>query len=154
VRPFRFRLGRVLRVRALEEEIARGELLEARSRALEAETRLERARADLASARADLAREQSAGRLEPAGLLARDAALPGLLARLRLGLGRAREERARAEEVSQRWRLARGELQGLERLEQRARERHRRQLELDELRELDEVALRRGPSSAPTEPPH
>lgn len=149
-RGFHFRLARVLRVRALEEEIARGDLLAAQNAASLAESRLESVRGDLARARDELAERQSPGRLETEALLAAESTLPALEGRVRLGREQFLDLRATADGEHKRWKGARRDLEGLQRLEGRARDGHRDELETRERRALDEVASQRAHRSGRT----
>lgn len=147
MRRFRFRLGRVLRVRRLQEEVARAAFLEARAEADRARAALERARERLAAGRAELAELQARPRLEPAEVIRQQETLLAL--QRALGPLRSRAER-REEAAAERqaaWSEARAAVRGLERLEARRRGAHRAELERLETREQDERALARGAAS-------
>lgn len=140
---FRFKLGRVLRVRRATEEIQRARLAEAeagaRDREVEAESRAESVRAAEDSLRSDQsADELDAGRI----LVALDASarLEGLE---RAARGRAVVARAAAESERGVWRHARAGVLGLERLEDRERARFRADRDAREERVIEEVAARR-----------
>jgi len=152
MRAFRFRLARLLRVRRLEEEIARGELAHASRRASEARSSAERAEAEVERGRSDLLRLQAGPRLEPPAVIARHAAQDGV-ARARAECERRALELEREAEVRRETLMgARAAVRGLERLSERRRALHLAQLERADRLELDEVAqrVRRGaPASLP-----
>jgi flagellar protein FliJ len=142
MRAFRFRLARLLRVRRLEEEVARGELAHARGRANEARSSAEHAEAEVERGRGELLRLQAGPLLEPAAVIARHAAQDGV-ARARATCERRaleleREAGARRSTLMN----ARAAVRGLERLAERRRALHLAQLERAERLELDEVAQR------------
>jgi len=143
VSAFRFKLGRVLRVRRATEEIQRAKLAEAeagaKAREVEAELRAEDVRGAEASLRAD----QSAEQLDPNRVLvALDASLR-LEAIERASRQRAATARAEAESERTLWRGERAGVLGLERLEDRERTRFRAELDVREERIIEEVAARR-----------
>ncbi len=142
MRAFRFRLARLLRVRRIEEEIARGELAHARGRAHEARSSAEHAAEEVERGRGELLRLQAGPRLEPAAVIARHAAQDGV-ARARATCERRALELEREAEVRRATLMsARAAVRGLERLSERRRALHLAQLERAERLELDEVAQR------------
>lgn len=140
---FRFKLGRVLRVRRATEEIQRAKLAEAeagaRTREIEAGLRAEDVRAAEASLRAD----QSAEQLDPNRVLVALDASSRLEAIERASRQRAATARAEAESERALWRGERAGVLGLERLEDRERARFRAELDVREERIIEEVAARR-----------
>ena len=143
-RRFGFRLARLLRVRAIEEQVARAEwgLSEALARDQE------RLRAERAEALA-LARAELAGRLAPGNalharwMLQAERALEGQATDLRRTHEDALTRRAQAEAYGRVWRDRERDRRVLAELEGRARARHREELERWDNAQLDEQALLR-----------
>ncbi|HET6810691.1 MAG TPA: flagellar export protein FliJ [Acidimicrobiales bacterium] len=136
MKRYRFRLETVLRVRRLEEETARLELLTANTRLADACARRDAAAAhyrqipiELGSCSTEeLRRTRQRAELAAATLGARQATV---------------DEAARhAEAAREAWMAAVGRVKVLERLDERRREEHRLELERDETRFLDDVGAR------------
>lgn len=132
------RLQRVLRVRHVQEEVARARWLAAERAARIAGD----ARADADARRADAACElrDALADLTPAAILRQHAALDalaGVAVRLR---ERARTLRFQADRERAPWELRRREARGLERLCERSREEAWLRALAREARELDEIA--------------
>jgi flagellar export protein FliJ len=140
MKRFAFRLQRLARVRAIEEQIARESWAFAERAARNSEERAERALADVHAARATLRAELCAGRVVPAGLLQRQSLCDALVARRALALQRARVARAQAEVERALWLGQKRRLEGLERLEQRDHLAWRMAEDAHAAAELDEVA--------------
>ena len=146
MRPFRFRLDRVLRVREVEEETARAEWLVVEQAARTAETRAEALAHDRAAAFGELAREMAERSLPPAVMLVRHAALDRL-ARTESGeRERALTLRRQADQARGPWQDRRREVLGLTRLRAVAKSRHADAVLAEEIAEMDEVALMRAAS--------
>lgn len=144
-RRFRFRLARLLRVRAIEERVARGEWSRAETAARESEARrAERAR-DLGEARGALFRSLApgAGPLRPTLVLRTQLSVGALLDALRRSHEDALTRRARAESSASLWRARERDRRVLAELQDRARVRHREELERHDNALLDEQALMR-----------
>ena len=140
---FRFKLGRVLRVRRATEEIQRAKLAEAESGAREREAEALSRADSVRAAEASLQVEQSAPELD-AGRVLRSLDASARLERIeRAARGRAVQARCAAEVVRDTWREARAGVLGLERLEDRERTRFRTDVEAREERVIEEVAARR-----------
>jgi len=143
VSAFRFKLGRVLRVRRATEEIQRAKLAEAEAGATAREVEASLRAEDVRGAEASLRADQSAERLDPNRVLvALDASLR-LEAIERASRQRAATARAEAESERALWRGERAGVLGLERLEDRERTRFRAELDVREERIIEEVAARR-----------
>ena len=143
MRAFRFSLARLLRVRRLHEEMARGDLALARGRARDARSQADHAAAELERGREELLRLQASPRLEPAAVLTRHAAQDGV-ARARGACERRAQELEREAEVRRSALIeVRAAVRGLERLRDRRRTLHSAELERAERLELDEAAQRR-----------
>lgn len=140
---FRFKLGRVLRVRRATEEIQRVRLAEAeagaRTRESEASDRAESVR----GARSSLSTDQSAEQLDAQRVLLAIDATARLEAIERAAHVRAVTARNAAEVERGTWRDARAGVLGLERLEERERSRFRTEVDAREERTIEEVAARR-----------
>lgn len=143
MRRFHFSLARLLRVRRLHEELARGELAQARGRARGARSDADEAAAELERGRVELLRLQGGPRLQPEAVLARHAAQDGV-ARARGACERRAQELEREAEARRSALIeVRAAVRGLERLRERRRALHAAELERAERLELDEVAQRR-----------
>jgi flagellar export protein FliJ len=153
VRALRFGLARVLRVRVIEEELARGAWQPAERAAQDAEAAAGATLEEIARSEERLAREQAGGRISPAEVVLFGNALDALRRVLAHQRRSAKARRAEAARLRQAWEAARARMRGLERLEQRERAQHRADLEAGELREIDEQALRRV-SRSPAAPWH
>jgi len=143
VRPFRFRLGRLRKVRRLQEEQERERWLEAELARREAEAAEQQARAALHAAEEDLRARQAADALGVLEVLQAQDALERVNVVLRGARERARTAAYQAERMRAPWEERRKEVRGLERLEERAREVWRREELRRETMEMDEVARRR-----------
>jgi flagellar export protein FliJ len=138
-----FRLHRIKRVRAVEEDIERARFGEAESIARAAEDAAERARAFVATAVDDLRGLQGAPSLEPATVLAVLTFVDEARAALRAAEQHARAQRAEAEARRQAWLARVRDLEGLERLEEHSRDEFHREQERTEARAMDETASQR-----------
>lgn len=154
MKPFRFRLQRVLRVRELREEVARAEFLAADGPAREAEELASACGGDLRAAELELRDDLASGPLAPAAVILEQGALQDL-ERRRLGARRrAATLRHAAERLRDPLRDAQKDRRALERLRERALEVHRVEVEKEDNRVLDEVAgtrWRSGRSGPPTD---
>jgi flagellar export protein FliJ len=153
VRALRFGLARVLRVRVIEEELARGTWQQAERAAQEAEAAADATLGEVARSEERLAKAQGGARISPAEVVLCAGALDTLGRVLAHQRRSAKTRRAEAARLRQAWEAARARMRGLERLELRERAQHRADLEAGELREIDEQALRRV-SQSPTAPWH
>ena len=145
-RRFAFRLGRVRRVREIEERLARATWSQAEGEAAEAEMREADRRRERDRSRRELARElgpRGGERLDPARVLISERALANETRALALARERALTLRAQAERLAADWRDRERDRRALVELEERARARHRRELERWEGAQLDEAALAR-----------
>jgi len=137
---FHFRLKRLTRVRAIEEQIARESWAFAERAARAAEERAERALSDVHSARASLRAKLPGGRLVPAEVLQRQSLCDALVARRGLALQRARAARAQAEVERALWLGQKRRLEGLQRIEERDHEAWLLAENAHAAAEIDEVA--------------
>ena len=147
MKGFRFRLARVLRVRALEEEVAREEWGAAEARALSAEEEARRLDEGLREARSQLNDQASCERLDVRARLAGQSSVDQLELRRAFGRRKAGELREATEAPREAWESSRMAVEGLERLSHRALKRFRAEREHDENALADEVALRRSAAS-------
>jgi flagellar FliJ protein len=141
--PFRFRLERVRALRERKEYLAKRDLAQALDRLSHTEGELRAADARLAKAHDEHRSTATEGSVSGADLLAGQAFLERVEDQRRLG---AREVRRRRGEVADRG-VALGraaqEHKMLERLKQRQRAQHLRELARREGAELDEIAIER-----------
>jgi flagellar biosynthesis chaperone FliJ len=152
VSAFRFRLARLLRVREVEEELARERWRTAERIARAAEGRVDLRRGELARSLELLRTEQARERIDPARVLAADLAIEGQRAALQTALEHARSARLASEQARAAWLSAKRAHEGLTRLEARDRELARQTAGQKEARELDEVASVRAERSASRAP--
>lgn len=144
---FRFRLERLLAVRRIEEELARGEWLAAERAARTAEEHVEVLRGAIGRAEGELARVLGLPRLDPTAVLLGQSALDAIRSHLPPALALARKERAAAEVRRAAWGERQTAVKSLENLRGRARETHRREEEARENALLDEQAIFRAAAS-------
>ncbi|MBK8180386.1 MAG: hypothetical protein IPK67_16135 [Planctomycetes bacterium] len=143
---FQFRLGRVLGVRRVEEEIARGDWLEAEHAAGRAEETARRAQLAVEEARSRLAALQSRPELQAAEVLLEQDQLDRLREQWVQRTIQASRLRRDAERLRQVMAERRVRVKGLETLEDRARGQWRAENEIRANQELDERGDRRNSS--------
>ena len=145
MKPFRFRLARLERVRAIEESVARASWSRAEQAALEAERDYERPRDATAAARADLAltRGGTGGRVATAHALLAERAIDGMLRHLVSLRETARTRRSQADSLMRDWRVRKTDRRALEELHKKAARRHAETEGRREEREHDEAAILR-----------
>jgi flagellar export protein FliJ len=140
---FRFNLDRVLRVRRLEEEVARARWLEAQHESARAQVRLERARAAGREAGQQLHEQISRPLLTPAAVLSAQAACSRIEASIGHQAERALTAAFQAEQQRAPWQEKRSETRGLESLRGRRLENHQLGQERIEIEQLNEIAGQR-----------
>ncbi len=138
-----FRLQRVKRVRAVEEELERARFGEAEKMARTAEDAAEGARDRVTSAVDDLRGLQGSPQLAPASVMAALILVDEARIALRNAEQRARDLRTEAETRRKAWVARVNDLEGLERLETRSREAHHREEERLATLAMDETASQR-----------
>jgi len=143
VSAFRFKLDRVLRVRRATEEIQRVRLAEAESGARTRESEASKRADSVRGAQSSLAADQSAELLDAQRVLVAVVATARLEAIERAAHARAVTARTAADIERGTWRDARAGVLGLERLEERERQRFRTERDTHEERAIEEVASRR-----------
>lgn len=140
MKGFQFRLARLKRVRLVEERASRERFVATERRAREAEDAVLRAEEDVQAAGIELRAEQSKGTVSPVGVLTALDAVARLRDRVEVLRGRAEPLRAAAEAERAEWNDRRRDLRGLERLEDRDRERWWAEIGRREALIMDEVA--------------
>jgi flagellar export protein FliJ len=138
---FHFRLERVLRVRAVLEEVARAEWQTAEHAAAQAEERHRSVVSDRRAAQNDL--PVGPGPIDVNGLLWQQASIERMseaAGRLR---ERARTVRYQADEARRPWEERRRDVRGLERLREHALLAHLASEETAEIAAMDEIAIAR-----------
>ncbi len=138
---FSFRLERVLRVRAVLEEVARAEWQTAEHAAAVAEERHRALISARKEAQSDL--PVGPGPLDVQGLLWRQASVERMSKAAERLLERARTVRYQADEARGPWEQRRRERRGLERLRERALRAHLVSEEAADIATLDEIAVAR-----------
>lgn len=138
-----FRLQRVQRVRAVEEDIEKARFGEAEMIARDAEETADKARAFVASALDELRGLQGSPTLEPASVLAALMLVDEARGNLRLAEQHAHTQRVEAETRRRAWLDRRRDVEGLDRLEARSRDEFHREQERIEAHAMDETAIQR-----------
>jgi flagellar export protein FliJ len=143
VKRFEFRLARLAKVRRIEEERARAAWQSAEAAAREAEAAVQEGEREVQAAYTLLRQTQSDSQLTPLQVIAFHEAVSGLLRALTAT--RTEASRLAAEALAKRepWQAARTELEGLQRLEDKARQAHRVERERIENMEMDQLASER-----------
>ena len=154
MKPFRFRLARLLGVRKIAELDARGRYSELEGRARTGESARDELERAILAALAETKAARTLGALDPKAALAEALALDRLRQGLAVRRERAAKLRGAAQAAFSSWTLRRQDVEALERLEERARLRHRDEVERRSQAEIDEragwsPALK--PGAAPTD---
>ena len=149
MRGQRFKLARVLRVRRIEEELARDRFVAVEQVARQAEETAETIGREIAKAQGELTETRLHRRVPPEDLVMAQTTLESLDQTLKEQRRRAGEMRREADDMRATWEQARGDMHALERLEERFRAARRSEEQKVEGREMDESALRRAPSGPP-----
>jgi len=136
---FEFRLARVLKIRRLEERVARSAWGEAESRTRTAEAHAQTMRSELEEARAEL-RKNLGGLLRPQNVELAHRLIDRRVTELAQAQASVETLRDQAARLAQAWRERDARKQALERLEERHLGRHRLEALVEEGREMDERA--------------
>ena len=143
MKRFEFKLGRLARVRAVQEEQARARWQSAAAAARQLEEHVQATSRDIDQALDYLRSAQACAALDTGRVLNAHEALQ-LLERRRADLRRRHLGAcARAEELRAPWQAVRTELEGLKRLEDKARGEHRRERERQDAATTDQIAIER-----------
>jgi len=143
MKHFDFRLARVLRVRRIEEQVARAEFLERQVMANEAQEASQRALEGRLLIESQLAEEIETGPLDPRSAIRAQDSIDGMG---RVWLRRSEHAKTlavQAEQARAPWIEVRTDVRALEHIEERKRERFSSEVERRANRELDETAARR-----------
>ncbi len=143
MKPFEFKLARLARVRAAEEEIARARWQSAEHRFRAAERRTEQILEEIAAATDDQRRAQTDPQLAPREVLSIQSSIERLHSVLEESRRQAELLRAAADQEREPWQALRVEISALERLEEKARAVHRREVTREENKEMDQLASER-----------
>lgn len=143
MRGFKFKLARLARVRIVQEEIARGHWQNAEALAREALAQEQSARESVSTATVELALAQANVSLDPTRILQARGAIKGM-ERMVIALHQRTEvNQQEAARLRQPWQVVRTEVEGLKRLEEKAKTAFRIEREREEAKENDEVAMER-----------
>lgn len=142
-RKFDFRLERVLRVRAIEERVARGEWSVAQAALREAESERNERSQGLREARRSLGAGRASGAITPERSLLVERTLDAQVFGLSNAIERAHGKLVSAERLAATWRHSERDRRGLAELKRRALESHRLKLEAKGNAEMDETAIGR-----------
>lgn len=143
MKRFEFRLARLARVRRIEEERARAAWQAVEAAARRAEQGVLVREAEVSEVQAALREAQSHPQISPATVLSLDGLLARAQERLVSERQRARRRRAEADSAREPWQRLRTELEGLDRLEEKARSSHKVERDRVEAQELDQLASER-----------
>lgn len=143
MKKYEFRLQRVKRVRAVEEELARAQFGVAHALASDAERRADERKFAIDRAVDDLRGLQGTPILSPASVITALSLIDDSRAAWRLADEAARGLRAKAEETRLAWQDRKRALEGLERLDERSHTAFIYERERVETLELDETAMQR-----------
>lgn len=138
-----FRLDRVLRVRRIEERLARSSWASAERAAAEAEEACGEARALLASARDDLGAERAQRGLRPERVLFAERGLDAIGAALSARREAALTRRGQADGLAAAWRQRDADRRALEELSSRHQAREAEEERAREAAESDELSIQR-----------
>lgn len=140
-RRFEFRLARLRRIREIDEQVARAAWSEAENASRVATAELARARAAVEDANRNLAGVP--GELQPGEVLLSLQVIEGLKRAVHARRELALTRQGQAKELADAWREREVDRRALEQLEERARVRHREELERADNAEIDEQNLMR-----------
>jgi flagellar export protein FliJ len=140
---FVFRFERLARVRSIAEQEARTLWSQAERAADDALAALRRAETVLEQGRADVRTALAAAPFEPRRVLLLQGTLAGLARAVVSARATWRTRRTAADAAAAAWRARRQELESLERLRERTRERHLAALAGADARAMDEIAIQR-----------
>ena len=143
MKRFQFRLARLAKVRRIEEERARTAWQSAEAAARAAEQAVLDGEGEVRAAYQLLREAQSSSRLTPLQVISFNDAISGLLRALDATRAEARRLAADALAKREPWQAARTELEGLQRLEDKARREHSLERERIENMEMDQLASER-----------
>ena len=140
---FEFKLARLARVRHVQEEQARAKWQSAELEARHAQARVEGLGEQALVALGYLRDLQGQAQLDPGRVLSARRSIELLDSARRSALKNARACRARADVARTPWQNQRAELEGLKRLEDKARARFRLEAEQAEAKESDQLSMER-----------
>lgn len=143
MKKYEFRLQRVKRVRAVEEDMSRARFGAAESAAREAELRADERQAAIARAVDELRGLQGTPVLEPSSVIAALGLVDDARTLWKTALEEARALRNVAEEHRREWQARKRAIEGLERLDERSRVAHVLESERNEALANDEAAMQR-----------
>ncbi len=140
---FQFRLARVLRVRQIEEDVAKAAWSSALQAATEADRAVENTRVVRKRSQNELAASLASSQLTPAEVLTRHKTLDALSADLERRLQQAKTLHFQADQMRVPWEAKRNEVRGLERLRDKHKEEFHHEERLTESALMDEIASMR-----------
>ncbi len=144
---FKFRLGRLSRVRDIQEHGARNLWAAAEAVASNHQEVVQHFLDEIQRARLELARAQAEEAIEIGSVLCTHDLIEKLEERLHVARERAKTSRFQADQLKDSWIEAKNEALALERLEERARSDYQREEQRLENAQMDQVALERSSAS-------
>ncbi len=145
---FKFRLGRLSRVRDIQERNARNLWAAAEEVARNHREVVEHFQSEIVRSREELARIQATESIEIGAVLSTQHVIENLEKRRSVAEELARTSRFQADQLQESWQVAKSEARALERLEERQREEYELAERKLESAAMDEVALERTAASA------
>lgn len=143
MKRFEFRLARLARVRRIEERRAHTLWQAAESQARSAQERVQAAQQEVVLATETLRQAQSDKHISALDVLNIDSAIVRLVHQVSLARSDAQRLQALAQDKRLPWQKLRTELEGLVRLEDKARKSHRAQYEREQALQMDQIASER-----------
>ena len=140
---FRFRMERLLRVRKLEEEIARSRWLAALRASARAQERVEQVQEQIQATEQHLRSQISSSSVTPRAVLSTQSLQSRVWSELQRRQENAKTAAFQAEQQRAPWQQKRTEAEGLERLRSQRREIFLQESDAREIELLDEIASRR-----------
>jgi len=148
---FKFRLGRLSRVRDIQERNARNIWAAAEAVALNHQEVVDHFKNEIVQSRQELALIQAEEAMEITDVLRTLDLIERLEERRRIASERAQTSRFQADQLQESWRLAKCDSQALERLEERAKDEYQLEERKLENAQMDEIAMQRNAASASSE---
>ena len=140
---FHFKLGRLSRVRDLQEQSARNLWAAAETIAQNHIEVVEHYASEIANARSELGLAQAEEAIEVGEILRFQHAIERLVERMASAHELAKTSRYQADQLEESWRTAKSDSRALERLEERQRDEHEFEERKLESLKMDEIAIER-----------
>lgn len=143
MKKYQFKLERLARVRTVQEEFARAKWQAAEQVVRIAEAREREIELSIERSNDELGRAQALPHINPGHILQARQAMEFLERQLAAQKDNTKLARIEANKLKAPWQVVRTEVEGLKRLDQKARDTHRIEREREEAKQSDEVAMDR-----------